>query len=252
MKFLIFSDLDGTFMNHDNYCYGALKILVSKIKKNHQIIFNSSKTFSEIRKINEDLDINFPFIVENGACIFFPNNYLDLNLLNSNFHRHGDYFSYSLAKKKKSYWFENLYEIRKKFHFDFLFFRELSDKKIQHITGLDPKKINDTKKRLFSEPLLWNDTEKKLNIFEKELKLIGGSINIGGRFIHVTEGYDKGSAITEFMKIIEKNNNESFLSVSLGDSHNDLSMLELTEYSCIIKSPKKKKTLFKKKKKFIS
>ena len=121
MKFLIFSDLDGTFMNHDNYCYGALKILVSKIKKNHQIIFNSSKTFSEIRKINEDLDINFPFIVENGACIFFPNNYLDLNLLNSNFHRHGDYFSYSLAKKKKVIGLKICMKLEKNFILIFFF-----------------------------------------------------------------------------------------------------------------------------------
>ena len=36
------------------------------------------------------------------------------------------------------------------------------------------------------------------------------------------------------------------LSISLGDSENDVSMLELTDYSCCIKTPKKKKLYLKK------
>ena len=78
MKILIFSDLDGTFMNHNDYPYSHLKNFISKIKKKSEIIFTSSKTFSEMSKIYENLNINFPFIVENGACIYFPKNYFNL------------------------------------------------------------------------------------------------------------------------------------------------------------------------------
>ena len=33
MKILIFSDLDGTFMNHNDYSYSHLKILYQKLKQ---------------------------------------------------------------------------------------------------------------------------------------------------------------------------------------------------------------------------
>ena len=72
MKFLIFSDLDGTFLNLKTYSFGTLKKFINKLDTNFEIIFVSSKTYEEITQINKYLNINPPFIVENGACIFFP------------------------------------------------------------------------------------------------------------------------------------------------------------------------------------
>ena len=248
MKLLIFSDLDGTFMNHDDYSYSILKDFVYDIKDKHQIIFNSSKTFSEIKRINKDLKINFPFIVENGASIFFPKGYLIGNPIDYNLKNYQGYLRYSIAKKNINFWYKRIYEIRKKFKFNFFFFRELSDIKLQKIMGLEHKRIEEAKNRLFSEPLYWNDTDQNLNLFKKKVKPLAGLINIGGRFIHITDGYDKGVAIKQFLKLMKVNNkNEPFISVSLGDSHNDISMLELTDYSCIIKSKKKKNLYLKKK-----
>lgn len=249
MKLLIFSDLDGTFMNHDDYSYCILKDFVSKIKNKHQIIFNSSKTFSEIIRINEDLKINFPFIIENGASIFFPKGYLVDNSSDYNLKNYQGYLCHAIAKKSINFWYENICKIRRKFDFNFFFFRELSDIKLQQLTGLEHKKIEDARDRLFSEPLYWNDTEQNLDLFVKKLKPLGGVINIGGRFVHVTDGYNKGVAIKEFLNLIKINKNiKSFISVSLGDSHNDVSMLELTDYSYIIKTQKKKNLYLKKKK----
>ena len=44
-NFLVFSDIDGSFMNHEDYSYLILKEFILKIKKQCQIIFTSSKTF---------------------------------------------------------------------------------------------------------------------------------------------------------------------------------------------------------------
>ena len=62
MKTLIFSDLDGTFLNHNDYSYSNLKKFISKIKKQSEIIFTSSKTFCEMVKLYEKLNICFPFL----------------------------------------------------------------------------------------------------------------------------------------------------------------------------------------------
>ena len=74
--FFIFTDIDGTLLDHVNYSYGNLKNYIHRIKNNASIIFNTSKTFEEIQILNNNLELNYPFIVENGACIFFPQDYL--------------------------------------------------------------------------------------------------------------------------------------------------------------------------------
>ena len=76
MKFLIFSDLDGTFLNHNTYSYGSLKNYINNLDLEFDLIFVTSKTFEEILDIQNKLNINHPFIAENGACIFFPPGYL--------------------------------------------------------------------------------------------------------------------------------------------------------------------------------
>ena len=70
----------------------------------------------------------------------------------------------------------------------------------------------------------------------------------GGRFIHLSNDYDKGEAVLEFLKIDGKQNRYKRMTISIGDSHNDISMLELTDYSCIIKREKKKSLVLEKKK----
>ena len=62
-NYLIFTDLDGTLLNHENYSLGNNRIVINKIlKKSNQIIINSSKTFIEVSKIVKELNLSLmPF-----------------------------------------------------------------------------------------------------------------------------------------------------------------------------------------------
>ena len=82
-------------------------------------------------------------------------------------------------------------------------------------------------------------TQKKRSEFIKEVKTHNKKLEVldGGKFLHILDRYDKGVAIKKFFKI--KNIIDShYISISLGDSENDIPMLELTDYACIIKSKK--------------
>lgn len=51
-RYLIFTDLDGTLINHQSYSLGVNDKIIKKLTQNsHQVIINSSKTFTEIKKL---------------------------------------------------------------------------------------------------------------------------------------------------------------------------------------------------------
>ena len=85
-------------MDHKSYSYSILKKYILLLKDNCQIIFNSSKTFEEMNELNQSLNLRSPFIVENGACIFFPKNYNQV-FFDKNFFKHSNYLGYKLTKK---------------------------------------------------------------------------------------------------------------------------------------------------------
>ena len=72
---IIFSDLDGSLLNHSDFKFNKVNIFINKcLDLGIKIIINSSKTKNEIKNVCKDLMINVPFISENGSEI----NNLDL------------------------------------------------------------------------------------------------------------------------------------------------------------------------------
>ena len=79
VRILIFSDLDSTLLDHYTYSWDEAKPVISLLKGlNIPLIFNTSKTFYETRRIAAEMGINHPFAVENGAAVFFPKGFKPL------------------------------------------------------------------------------------------------------------------------------------------------------------------------------
>ena len=248
-KFLIFSDIDGSFMNHKSYSYSILKKYILLLKNHCEVIFNSSKTFEEIDELNKSLKILSPFIVENGACIFFPRNYNHI-VFDKNFFKYNDYYGYKLTNKSSQLLISETNHLKKKYKFSFL--SEITDLRLKKITNLNIQQLKKSRMRMFSNPIFWEDQENKKDQFSKEINSLGYGVSFGGRFLHLCDSYDKGTAVKEFLAILKLNKNLSYKTISIGDSDNDLSMLEQTDYSCVIKSSKKKLLLNKKKNNYYS
>lgn len=247
MKLLIFSDIDGTFLNHENYSHGNLKEYLDRIKSNSYIIFNTSKTFSEVENLHKKLELNFPFIVENGACIFFPKNWLKLLTNPKDLFQHRDYYGYKISKYKNFDIKSKLINYKK--YYNFSFYSEICDEKIKNITNLRKHEIKRSKDRMFTDPILWEDTHTKIVKFKKQVLSSDDNFNIfeGGRFLHVSDQYDKALAMKKFISITSVFLGKKYLVVSLGDSQNDVGMLEYSDYSCIVKRRNSKISLKKKK-----
>ena len=247
MKFLIFSDLDGTFLNHHTYSYGSLKNYINNLDLEFELIFVTSKTFEEILNIQNKIEINHPFIAENGACIFFPPGYLKLTRnTQENFFIHKSYYCYKMSNLKSEDLINSFSDLKKKYKF--CFYSELSNKSLCELTNLKLRDAKNSKNRLFTNPIFWKDTNEQMLNFKSDVMKIKKGLKIlkGGRFFHISDNYNKAKAVTNFIKIIKSISNDRFLTVSLGDSENDICMLESTHYSCIVKREENKISLKKK------
>ena len=66
-KTIIFTDLDGTLLDHTTYSFDAAIPMLDYIKVNKiPLIIVTSKTKDEVLRIQKLLDMKGPFIVENG------------------------------------------------------------------------------------------------------------------------------------------------------------------------------------------
>ena len=67
-NYIIFSDLDGTLLDHKTYTFDPALEALSIIKSRQiPLILSSSKTRAEIERIQSHLTLKDPFIFENGS-----------------------------------------------------------------------------------------------------------------------------------------------------------------------------------------
>ena len=163
-RYLIFSDLDGTLLDHDNYSFGNNKKMISTIINNkNEIIFNTSKTFSECKKLLKELKLsNMPFSTENGAVLYFPKIRFNKIKNSSSFEK---YWKIRIAKLSSKVWHQFLKQKQKKYNF--LIAQDLSSKILKKYTNLDntSKMLN----RAASQIILWKDSLVILNKFKNVL-----------------------------------------------------------------------------------
>ena len=75
-------------------------------------------------------------------------------------------------------------------------------------------------------------------IVKHELGKYKLSLTRGGRFYHVMSPVDKGRAIQWLIKCYQEREPETeWVSMGLGDSHNDIRMLETVDYPVLVKNP---------------
>jgi len=229
-KLIVFTDLDGTLLNHDTYSWDQAQQAIDALNKNAwPLIINSSKTSAEIISIREKMQNYSPFICENGAVVHFNQNMKQTGL---------DSMLEVYFAKPYAYILNVINTIKQSHNFDITGFNDMSINQLMELTELDERAAIAAKQREATEPLVWNDTDKALEQFRHLLHEQGLSLTKGGRFYHVMSPVSKGDSmnfIMEKYKTLEPDT--QWLTAGLGDSFNDISMLERVDYPVLIKNP---------------
>ncbi len=232
---IIFTDLDGTLLDHFDYSFSKAESVIDELKKRQiPIIPNTSKTFAEMVNIQASLALDSPFIIENGAAVYIPVGYFkdqpDGTI------RQGNYWVKEFCPPR-SHWLTLLESVSEQFGDLFQGFSKLSLDELCNLTGLSPESAEFALDRKYTEPLLWHGDNCNKDEFIAHMESLGAHMLQGGRFLHVGGHSDKGLALTWLANVFSKQLKVTVQTIALGDSHNDNEMLEIADIAMQIKSP---------------
>ena len=240
VKYIIYSDLDGTLLDHYSYqATAAAQTLEHLAVADIPVILNTSKTFAEVQIIHHTLGLASPFIIENGAAVYIPTNTFAQQpagtILIDN------YWVKSFCRPIE-YWLALLSDQASEYSAYFQGFSSLSDAEIVAITGLTLKEAAQAKQRQYGEPLRWLGDDLTKKSFVDHMLDLGANVVQGGRFLHVGDFCDKGQALhwltEQYQEDYQKHfDNPSVCTIALGDGENDTAMLEAADIAIQVKSP---------------
>ena len=243
-QILIFTDLDGSLLNHNNFEFREIKnFILNCIKNGIKIIPNTSKTKSEIEVFLDQLGQNLPFVVENGAAIH------NLDLVHRKFKFKNNSLVFSRSVNEILELFEKRIPIELKKRCSFL--KDMSSIEQMKILGLNKKYLPFALNREYSMPLVFDGSKELVNKFTVLLKKIGMKLHEGGRIYNICDDCSKGKAMTTLIEKLKNEFNTNSHTIVIGDSPNDISMLNVSDQPCIIPLPNKKNLCHLKDKKII-
>ena len=236
---IIFTDLDGSLLDHFDYNFSAAEPLLRQLEQlKIPVIPVTSKTATEVMQLRRQLNISHPFIVENGAAIFIPKGYFPEKP--QGYMQMGNFWM-RCNSKPREYWLTIMAQHAKQFHGEYETFSSVVKirgiKGLQALTGLSAEAAELSHQREYSEPIHWLSTPERKLEFIQTITEAGGTLLQGGRFLCLSDNINKGTALLELLSVYKQYGRASdFESLAIGDSNNDIDMLEAASCALIIRS----------------
>lgn len=208
---VVFSDLDGTLLDHDTYSWEAARPALAALKRiNAVLVLASSKTAPEIEALQLEMGLaGTPAIVENGAGLIG----MDAPMVPT----------YTQLR-------ETLEDVPQRTLFQG--FGDMTTAEIASATGLAQDAAAMAQARAFSEPGVWHGTAEQEDAFIAALSIKGITARRGGRFLTLSFGKTKADRMEQIMAQFGPSP-----TLALGDAPNDTEMLEAAEQGVIIANP---------------
>ena len=177
---IIFTDLDGTLLDHHDYSLTPAKPILKRMADaNVHVIPNTSKTFAEVSLFCQQHQFKTPFICENGAAVFIP-----LNLFPQKPKGTLVYNGYWMKAftHPRQYWLNLLSQQSGRYQFCYENFNAMSIERLVELTGLTPEDALRAQRRDFGEPLYWVGSNEEKNAFVDLFTDKGANVVAGDAF----------------------------------------------------------------------
>ncbi|MEX0614768.1 MAG: HAD-IIB family hydrolase, partial [Methylophaga sp.] len=233
---LIFTDLDGSLLDHHHYRHDEADELLSQLAENAiPVIPASSKTHSEIERLRHSLNNTEPFICENGAAICIPVGYFADQPAETVVEQ--QYWLKTFVKPRQ-HWLDIISTLKPQFGIDFTGFADAGIDGIIDMTGLDVHAAARAAHREYGEAIAWHGSPARQKLFIEALQKAGAQVLQGGRFLHVSGACDKGQALNWLLQQYQHfYPQKNWQTLAIGDSDNDIAMLQQADLALLIPSP---------------
>ncbi len=239
-KMLItFTNFDDSLLNQEENNYELIIPILEKLKSQGiPLIPVTSKTRAEVEDLRSKLGLSDPFIVENGSAVFIPQDNRNWQTktatLESGYYVQTLGCSYIEARA-------GLKIIQSTLRINNLKgFGDFEDTEIQSLTGLSKEAARKAKTREFSEPFIPPKDISALDL-ENVAAEFGFTIRSSDRFSYVLG--NNASIANAVQWLIDcyqpetaDKKTESLVTIGLGNSSQDLEMLEKVDIPVVITS----------------
>lgn len=221
--YLIFTDLDGTLLDHDTYEWAPARPALAELGRcGIPWVLVTSKTRAEVELLRREMGHGHPFIVENGGAAYVPDG-----------SRPGGYRVLEwgtpygrLAADLRSASQETGCRARG--------FADMTVEETARLCGLSLAQADLARQREYDEPFIVEDTARA-GLLRAALEARGHTVTEGGRFWHVMGANDKGHAVRQVAARYEQAHGP-VRTIGLGDGLNDAAFLNVVDVPVIIRS----------------
>jgi len=219
---IVFTDLDGTLLDHETYGYSAAEPALEQLRDlGVPLVLASSKTAAEIQPLRHRLGFSHcEAIVENGSGILEPH---DNNRQSDEVYR----------RLRRS-----LNQLPPALRGQYQGFGDWTAQEVSERTGLPHEDAENARIRRFSEPGLWLGSDADRDTFIAAARAAGLTVQQGGRFLTLSFGGNKAQRMMEIAhrRHGADKDGKPYI-VALGDAQNDVAMIEEADLGVIIPNP---------------
>jgi mannosyl-3-phosphoglycerate phosphatase len=232
---LVFTDLDGTLLDSDTYSFEPARPALKRLKDlGIPPIICSSKTRLEIEHYRREMGNTHPFVAENGGGVFIPMGYFPTESVSpeTRIEKRGDYEVIRLgAAYPDLRW--ALEQLRRE-GFRVRGFGDMTTRQVAELTGLSLEAAGLAKERDFDEPFALEEPTD-IAALQHHIERLGFRLTKGALY-HILGESDKGRAVLMLCDLYRRARG-SIVTIGLGDSPNDASMLEQVDYPVLVQKP---------------
>ena len=231
-RYVIFTDLDGTLLDHHTYSYDTARPALEELRKRAiPLIMVSSKTRVEIEALRKEMDNHDPFIPENGGAVFIPVDY-DLSVPDHAVKMAG--YGVILLGLQASRIAEAFDQLAVKLPVRAL--SRMSTAEVIELTGLSLAQAQAARNREFGEAFVLHDPKLEESVLNREVQALGLRLTKGGRFWHLLGENDKGRAVTILSGLFRQKYSD-VITIGFGDAPNDEPMLAAVDQPFLVARP---------------
>jgi mannosyl-3-phosphoglycerate phosphatase len=233
LSYLIATDLDGTLLDETTYSFEMARTALDAIAvRGIPLVLASSKTEAEMAEVARGLGAPCSLIVENGGALLIHERHATPSSHAGS--RRGAFTVMELGVPRAGL-IEQLAAIAREVEVRVRGFASMDVGEIAQRTGLPIGAARLAAARHYDEPFTV-EAPDRVEPLKEAARRRGLVVTRGGRFFHLTGAHDKGRALRLLLETLEAAGHR-YLTVGLGDSANDVSLLAAVSRPVIVPRP---------------